>query len=177
MFWMLLLVALIRLVFYFSSMETRQGGDVTAASTYFSILIVYFLLVLLPMMQIFTSVNPIRWYVVHCCCCFFLCASLILFKRVVKYVLADYMSTALCIYWLSCIAIMVMFVANSKVSHDKFKLCGFQVPKIIVRKFFHVMTLLMFIPGLLLRVCFLFTCTYFYSLTFYSLVSCSSAMV
>jgi len=63
------------------------------------------------------------------------------------------MSTALCIYWLSCIAIMVMFVANSKVSHDKFKLCGFYVPKIIVRKFFHVMTLLMFIPGLLLRVC------------------------
>jgi len=63
MFWMLLLVALIRIVFHFASMEKQRGGEITAAVTYFSVLIIYTLVVLLPMMQIFTNVSPIRWYV------------------------------------------------------------------------------------------------------------------
>lgn len=112
--------------------------------------ILYLALVVFPLMQHTMGMHPVLWYGA-----FFFTIS-----RVYIYVTSDSTIILLCCGWICCIAVMVVFLMNSAVINredNTFLIFGkITIPQIIVRKFFHIMAMAMFIPGTLLQPKFMY---------------------
>ncbi len=81
-------------------------------------------------------------------------------RWVIRHLFSETLHLIICCYWLGCIGLIAIVILNTQMQRNEKQLLifGLPFPKIILRKFFHFMSIAMFIPGTILFSDFMYLC-------------------